>query len=96
MLSQVDSEVDYHTVKELISLKLTSDKPGIEDLPVEWNVKDFDGQSAHFQIDIEAASKASEGNLQYYDNVSLTFTDADHELTSDKGESIEYGTTLNF
>jgi hypothetical protein len=34
--------------------------------------------------------------LQYYDNVSLTFTDTDHELKSDKGESIDYGTTLNF
>ena len=43
-LARDDNEVQTtHNLKDLIKVKLTSSKEGIEDLPVEWTVEDFDG-----------------------------------------------------
>lgn len=50
---------------------------------------------AQFQIDLEAASKAAKGNLDYYDNVHVEITDADHELVSETGHGIADGTSLD-
>ena len=47
------------------------------------------------QIDLEAASVAAKGNLDYYDNVHVDFTDYDHELVSETGHGIADGTSLD-
>ena len=87
---------DQSADEQVIEISLTSktDKD-VEPVNVQWSTEDFDGQTAHLMMDLDALR--DEGiDLTLYDNIEISFNDGEELLSSESGKHVEFGKKINW
>lgn len=77
-----------------MDIRASSKMSDIESVPVEWRLKDFDGDMATVQMDlVDLQQKA---DLVEINSISITFKDSDGKLYGASGKKLANGQKLEF
>lgn len=97
-LQSADGEYEsgFYEVFDAIEIKLiSSSDETVEPKQVDWSLRDFDGQVAHIVMDIEAINREAAA-LESYDNLIMTFNDANGTFMSNSGKPVNFGHKLEW
>lgn len=74
---------------DFMEIKATSKVSDMDPVNVNWHLKDFDGQRATVQMDLQDLMQKA--NLVEVNSISITFKDSEGNLQSANGNKLAYG-----
>ena len=89
-------ETGVYTIYDMVDIQLSSKSvDDVEPVKVNWSMKDFNGQTANLQMNLD---KLREDNvdLQVYDNLEISLNDGQGVLKSESGKQVEFGKTVEW